>query len=100
MTTASGTNNATAVEARTHSRRRNDATIACDCGREVLKTSLRDHLKTLYHEKHMAEKVLQDVARKLMPPTAAQQLKPKSPYLLQHLSLQLRTGTGSSTDEG
>jgi hypothetical protein len=62
---------------RIHDRRRNDATIVCDCGREVLRTSLRDHLRTLYHEQRMAEKLLQDVARKPMPLAANQQPKQK-----------------------
>ncbi len=64
--------------ARVHDRQRSDATIVCECGREVLRTSLRDHLRTLYHEKRMSEKRLgqtareaQDVARTPMRSTSA-----------------------------
>ena len=71
-------------------RKRSEATVVCGCGREVLKTSLRDHLRTLYHEEHMVEKapvhkteMAEDVARppiqKPIPmpkPTISQQLKP------------------------
>jgi hypothetical protein len=68
-------------------RERSDATVVCGCGREVLRTSLRDHLRTLYHEKRMIEKApvhkvqkAADVARPPMPkPMSAaviQQLKP------------------------
>ena len=70
-------------------RKRSDATIVCDCGREVLRTSLRDHLRTLYHEKRMSEKEpaqkaqkAEDVARppkpKPMPAAVSQQIKPVS----------------------
>jgi hypothetical protein len=40
--------------ARLHHRRRSDKTVVCQCGRQVLETSLRDHRRTLYHEQQMA----------------------------------------------
>lgn len=40
--------------ARVHHRRRNGKTVVCQCGREVLATSMRDHRRTLYHEQQMA----------------------------------------------
>ena len=56
--------------ARIHKRKRNETTIVCDCGSELLRTSLRDHLRTLHHEKRMAEQEAahnaEDVARTLM----------------------------------
>ena len=66
-------------------RKRSEATVVCGCGREVLRTSLRDHLRTLYHEKHMMEKGQkvqkpQHVAhlpmRKPVPAAISQQHKP------------------------
>ena len=75
--------------ARIHDRKRSEATVVCDCGREVLTTSLRDHLRTLYHEKRMTEKapaqkaqkaheVARAPMRKPMPAAVSQQPKPVS----------------------
>ena len=50
--------------ARIHDRKRSEATVVCDCGREVLTTSLRDHLRTLYHDKRMTEKAPAQKAQK------------------------------------
>ena len=43
---------------RIHDKTPSNKTVTCECGRKVLTTSLRDHLKTLFHEKHLAEKAL------------------------------------------
>ena len=71
--------------ARVHDRKRSDATIVCECGREMLRTSVRDYLSTLYHKKRMNEKRMnekrpmqqaqkaQDVVRTLMPTDLNQQ---------------------------
>jgi hypothetical protein len=40
--------------ARIHHRRHSSKTVVCQCGRQVLGTSLRDHLRTLYHEQQIA----------------------------------------------
>ena len=42
---------------RIHDRTRSSKTVMCECGRQVLTTSLRDHLRTLFHEQYLAEKV-------------------------------------------
>ena len=44
--------------ARIRDKTRSSKTVTCECGREVLTTSLRDHLKTLFHEQYIAEKAL------------------------------------------
>ena len=87
-------------------RKRSDATIVCDCGREVLKTSLRDHLRTLYHEKHMIEKApmhkaqkAANVARPPLPAAVSQQHKPA--VIIQQpkpvISQQLRAVSASAS---
>jgi hypothetical protein len=67
---------------RIHDRKRTDATIVCDCGRKVLMTSLRDHLRTMYHGKCLKEKArvhkAQDIPRKVIPPAASHQPKSAS----------------------
>jgi len=61
-------------------RKQNVATIVCECGREVLRTSLRDHVRTLYHEQHVGEKKARTVAptpaHKAIVPMVSQQPKP------------------------
>ena len=79
--------------ARIHDRQRSDATIVCECGREVLRTSVRDHLRTLYHEKRMSEKQAVQTAQKtpdvagtpmrMAGPAAVSQQRPKSAVIQQ-----------------
>lgn len=45
---------------RVHDRERSRKTVMCGCGKEVLTTSLRDHLRTLFHEQYLAEKAAAD----------------------------------------
>ena len=96
----------TRCRTRIHDRKRSAATVVCDCGREVLRTSLRDHLRTLYHEKRMIEKrpaqnEAQDVARKPlmrrpMPAAVSQQPKPVSATATDQSA---QTTVDSSADE-
>ena len=64
--------------ARIHDRKRSEVIVVCDCGREVLTTSLRDHLRTLYHEKRMTEKAPAQKAQKAHEVARAPMRKPMS----------------------
>jgi hypothetical protein len=66
--------------ARIHHRRRSGRIVVCECGREVLETSLRDHRRTLYHEQHMAllnqQQLAKNEAANKSPEQAARKVTP------------------------
>jgi hypothetical protein len=92
--------------ARLHHRRRSNKTVVCQCGRQVLATSLRDHRRTLYHEQHMAllvddkQPVPKDLLVNKLPQPAPRKATPAidhpKPVIVGHVQRAQSVATGAA----